>query len=141
LEEGKRGHFFLLLFSHLHSLRLNYLEPPAFGKVFTLGLPEKQTDKNHPQLGFLEKFKDYLVRQCNSVLYDRTKDDTVISMCNQLEEYMSDGIFLFFFLKIDLIFRQGWVGATWYRLTAPYIKGAKKRAMKRRYTMRTDESM
>ena len=94
--------------------RLNYLDSPTFARIALLGLPEKQGA--NPVTGFLEDFKRYLVRQSIDSSYNHSRDDAVISMCEQLEAQM----------------KGGWVSSAYFQFQKPYIRKAKASALARR---------
>lgn len=99
--------------------RLNYLETPTFSRVCTLGLPEKQPRDGKQYTGFLATFKKYLLRQTSETTYSRSRDDSIIAMCDELEKSLSGG----------------WMSSAYFRFTLPYIHEAKARANVRRFSV------
>lgn len=103
--------------------RLHYLEAPTFARICTLGLPEKQPREAKQHTGFLTSFKAYLLRQTSETTYSRNRDDSIISMCEELERALN----------------TGWISSTYFTFVGPYIRDAKKRAMVRRFSLNAEQ--
>ena len=99
--------------------RLHYLQPPTFARVALLGLPEKQTGNAEPIVGFLNDFKQFLLRQSVDASYDSSRDDAIIQMAELLEKEM----------------QTGWVSMAYFTFQGSYIKEAKARALARRFSV------
>ncbi len=69
--------------------------------------------------GFLATFKAYLLRQTSETTYSRSRDDSIIAMCDELERVMT----------------AGWTSSTWFAFTGPYVRDARRRAMVRRFSV------